>query len=85
MITVAQSAWIARIRSHTYINTATTTWCEAPAQLLQNLESNCTCTCIHVRVWVHILGGPQECSAEERYINNNITICMCRISRLTHP
>ena len=26
--------WIARIHSHTYINTATTTWCEAPAQLL---------------------------------------------------
>ena len=27
--------WIARIHSHTYINTVTTTWCEAPAQLLQ--------------------------------------------------
>ena len=31
--------WIARIHSHTYINTVTTTWCEAPAQLLQKLES----------------------------------------------
>ena len=30
--------WIARIYSHTYINTVTTT-CEAPAQLLQILES----------------------------------------------
>ena len=26
--------WIARIHSHTYINTVTTTWCEAPVQLL---------------------------------------------------
>ena len=50
MVTMAQSApnwrithtvtWIARIHSHTYINIATTTLCEAPAQLLQNLESN---------------------------------------------
>ena len=50
MVTVAQStanwcnmhtrAWIAHIRSHTYINTATTTLCRAPAQLLQNLESH---------------------------------------------
>ena len=32
--------FIARIQSHTYINTATTTLCEAPAQLLQKLESN---------------------------------------------
>ena len=28
------------IHSHTYINTVTTTFCEAHAQLLQNLESN---------------------------------------------
>ena len=26
--------WIARIHSHTYINTVTAMWCEAPAQLL---------------------------------------------------
>ena len=26
--------WIARIHSHSYINTVTTTWCEALAQLL---------------------------------------------------
>ena len=26
---------------------------------------------IHVQVWVHIPGAPQECSAEERY-NTNI-------------
>ena len=32
--------WIARIHSHDYINTVTTTWCEAPAQLLHNLESH---------------------------------------------
>ena len=32
--------WITRIYSHTYINTVTTTLSEAPAQLLQNLESN---------------------------------------------
>ena len=31
--------WIARILSHTYINTVITTLCEAPAQLLHNLES----------------------------------------------
>ena len=30
--------WIARIHSHTYINTVSTTLCEAPAQLLHNLE-----------------------------------------------
>ena len=43
MVTMAQStAKITRIhsQSHIYINTATTTWCEAPAQLLHNLESN---------------------------------------------
>ena len=33
-------AWIARIHSHTYINTVTTSLCEAPTQLLHNLESN---------------------------------------------
>ena len=33
--------WIAHIYSHTYIiNTVTTTLCEAPAQLLHNLQSN---------------------------------------------
>ena len=32
--------WIARMHSHTYINTVTITWCEVPAQLLQNLELN---------------------------------------------
>ena len=32
--------WIARSHSHIYINTVTTTLCEAPAQLLQTLESN---------------------------------------------
>ena len=32
--------WIARIHSHTFINTVKTTLCEAPPQLLQNLESN---------------------------------------------
>ena len=31
--------WIAHIDSHTFINTATTTLCEVPAQLLRNLES----------------------------------------------
>ena len=31
--------WIAHIHSHTYMNTVTTTLCEVPAQLLQNLES----------------------------------------------
>ena len=31
---------LARIHSHTYINTVTTAWCEAPVQLLQNMESN---------------------------------------------
>ena len=31
--------WIARIHSRTYINTVTTMWYEAQAQLLQNLES----------------------------------------------
>ena len=42
MVTVAQSiatrtlTWIARIHTHTYINTITTTLCEAPAQQLQN-------------------------------------------------
>ena len=38
----AHSQWIARIHSHTYINavTSTTTLCEAPAQLLHNLEYN---------------------------------------------
>ena len=48
MVTMAQSIanwcntlmWIACIHSHTYINNVTTTLCEAPAQLLQNLESN---------------------------------------------
>ena len=30
--------WIARIHLHTYINTLSTTLCEAPAQLLQNLD-----------------------------------------------
>ena len=25
---------------------------------------------VHVRVWVHIPGDPQDCSAEERYNNN---------------
>ena len=30
--------WIARIHSHTYINIVTTTFCEAPAHLIQNLE-----------------------------------------------
>ena len=29
-----------RIHSHTYIDTVTTMWCEPPAQLLQNVESN---------------------------------------------
>ena len=32
--------WITHVHSHTYINIVTTTLCEAPAQLLQNLESN---------------------------------------------
>ena len=37
----AQLTWIAHIiHSHTDINTVTTMWHEAPAQLLQNLESN---------------------------------------------
>ena len=49
MVTMTQSTakcatrtlmWIARIHSHTYINTVTTTLCEVPAHLLQNLESN---------------------------------------------
>ena len=26
--------WIARIHSHTYVNTVTTAWCEAPAKIL---------------------------------------------------
>ena len=43
MVTMAKSprtgatrtlTWIARIHSRTYINTVTTAWCEAPAQLL---------------------------------------------------
>ena len=32
--------WIARIHSHTYINTVTIMLCKAPAQLLQNLKWN---------------------------------------------
>ena len=52
MVAIAQSAanWrnththtltcIAHIHSHTYINTVTTTWCQAPAQLWHSLESN---------------------------------------------
>ena len=32
--------WITRLHFHTCINTVITTWCEAPAQLLHNLESN---------------------------------------------
>ena len=50
MITMAQSAanWrnthtqvvCTHFYSYTYINTVTTTLCEAPAQLLQKLESN---------------------------------------------
>ena len=40
-VSVCVNAWIARIHSHTNINTVTTTLlCEAPAQLLQNLRSN---------------------------------------------
>ena len=31
--------WVARIHSHTYINIIRNTWCEAPAQLLQNFEN----------------------------------------------
>ena len=44
MVTMAQSAtnwrnaWIVNIHSHMYIYTVTTTLCEAPARLLQNLE-----------------------------------------------
>ena len=50
MVTMAQTAanWLnththlhrTHSRSHTYINTVTTLLCEAPAQLLQTLESN---------------------------------------------
>ena len=41
----AHSTWIApRIfHSRTYIDTVTSTLCEAPALLLQNLEYNCIC------------------------------------------
>ena len=51
MVTMAQSAanwrtrtltWIARIHSHTCINTVTTMLCEASGQLLRNLASNFT-------------------------------------------
>ena len=36
---------VARIHSHTYINTVTTIVCEAPTQLLQKLESNFSFEC----------------------------------------
>ena len=32
--------WIARIHSHTFINTVTTTLCEAPAHILQHFKLN---------------------------------------------
>ena len=30
-----------------------------------------------VQVWVHIPGDPQECSAEDRYSNNGVSLLTC--------
>ena len=80
--------WIARIHSHTYINTVITTLCEAPAQLLHNLEWNCILKVPYIQdyymlfvlyvVFSH-LENEQRQIIDVSYISSpEVTLCGCR-------
>ena len=72
--------WVARIHSHAYIYTVTTTLCKVSAQLLQNLISNCylryQSLCLEVEeLWKLVIGSGETSQCLEQ-TGRTIIFCM---------